>query len=205
MSNSEILEQNNQKLAELTELVKTKAVGDTSKFLKLPDEAPATQQLVSIGTDGTQQNLNIGDGLTVANGALNAEKIFKHQVGFNRMPETGSPFGSQSFGISFYSSNPKPVETIKEFINLYCNKPIDYEYQAGDEWVQTSIPIAPSGFTSGALADGRRYIKLAPQVSLLLYSTTKLTVTVSRLIDDFTFERETWDVRDEDLTKDTVN
>lgn len=55
-------------------------VGDTSKLLKIPEELPATQQIVSINTDGTQQNLTLGNGLTIADGVIKTGEVYYNIV-----------------------------------------------------------------------------------------------------------------------------
>lgn len=110
MSNSEIIEQNNQKISELTELVKTKAVGDTSKFLKLPDEAPTETKLVAVDNTNAQTMLSIGDGLSIENDVLKASggKLYEHFISIN--------YNSIHFNTSFYiiskSNTPLSNETL---------------------------------------------------------------------------------------------
>lgn len=48
------------------------AVGKASKALTAPDTTPDSPRIVSIATDGTQQNLTLGDGITVENGVISA-------------------------------------------------------------------------------------------------------------------------------------
>lgn len=42
------------------------------KALVLPDNAPASEEIVTIGTNGEQSSLSVGDGLSIENGALKA-------------------------------------------------------------------------------------------------------------------------------------
>lgn len=50
--------------------------------LKLPESAPATQQLVGINTSGAQNALGVGDGLTVDNGVLKQNEIYDLTASF---------------------------------------------------------------------------------------------------------------------------
>lgn len=48
------------------------AVGKASKALVTPDTAPSSVVIPAIGTDNTQTNLTLGDGLNVAGGVISA-------------------------------------------------------------------------------------------------------------------------------------
>jgi archaellum component FlaC len=56
-----------------------------SNNLKLPEVAPGVQQIVSINSDGIQQNLTLGEGVSIEDGMLKASggKLYNHQISLN--------------------------------------------------------------------------------------------------------------------------
>lgn len=85
----------------------TAAEWGTDNSLKLPESAPAAQQLVGINTSGEQNALGIGDGLAVSNGELQAVELFTIRI------DAASTASSKTFTlttdqISYIATN-KPV------------------------------------------------------------------------------------------------
>lgn len=58
--------------------------------LKLPEVAPGVQQIVGINADGTQQNLILGEGLSIVDGTIKASggsgggKLYNHQISLSQ-------------------------------------------------------------------------------------------------------------------------
>lgn len=111
-----------------TEDLSTLKVGDTnykipevddSKYLTIPDTTPDSPRIVSIATDGTQQNLALGDGITVENGVISASggggiSLYRHTIG------TTSP-SSDDYALrymSFISTDERPLSSFISNLSL---------------------------------------------------------------------------------------
>lgn len=88
--------------------------------LQKPTQAPASTQLVAIGTNKAQTMLNIGDGLSVENGSLKASggtgtKKYMHYLHCNFLPPN---IGTMYVNIQIISSKPDKFtnETLFDFL-----------------------------------------------------------------------------------------
>lgn len=95
---------------------------DDTNYLTLPDTTPDSPRIVSIAVDGTQQDLTLGDGLTVENGVISASggAIYRHNIFITARGGTLALFRCS---LSIFNNDPTPINSVESLVANIPNTP----------------------------------------------------------------------------------
>ena len=168
---------------------------DENKVLVTPESAPVAQQLVGISTSGTQNAIDIGAGLEVANGALqNGFKVLQIEAAFSGITSKSTNVVVGADVVTKLKNNEYDLVILKAFDS--SNKDtsvVSFTGTAGDTLKYENTIIRSSSTTvSGipGLSMANNYVAF----TVLNKANTTDTLTVTRSTSTVVSSNSLWDI-----------